>query len=443
MVRQMDDKERQLRQEIAERIDRIYALRQGQESFIPGTTRVNYAGRVYDAEEMKALVDSSLDFWLTLGPKGRQFEERLAKYLGVQSVMVCNSGSSANLLAIGSLLSHLLEAPLRKGDEVLTTPVAFPTTVAPIIQCGLIPVFVDVELGDYNISVSHLEEAISPRTRAICFAHSFGNPADMEPIMAIAKRHKLYVVEDTCDGLGSRYGGKFIGTFGDASTFSFYAAHQITMGEGGAVATNDPKIARAALSLRDWGRDCYCRTGESRPLGACNHRFDHKFPNLPAGYDHKFVYSHLGYNLKPLDIQCAIGLVQMDKLADFTQRRKRNFAALYEGLKPYEDRLILPRWCPQSEVSWFAFPLAVRDGAGFTRDDLVRHLEKHRIETRPLFTGNLLRQPAFENIEKRVVGDLRNTETVLHSAFFMGVYHGLTERHTRYVIECFDAFMRE
>ena len=403
---------------------------------------MNYAGRVYDAEELKALVESSLDFWLTLGPQSRQFEDRLAEYLGVKTVLVCNSGSSANLLAVGSLCSHLMEAPLQKGDEVITTAVAFPTTVAPIIQYGLVPVFVDAELGDYNISVPRVEEALTPRTRAICFAHTLGNPADMDKLMAIAERNDLYVIEDVCDALDCRYDGRLVGTFGDVSTYSFYAAHHITMGEGGALATDNPMIARAALSLRDWGRDCYCRAGETRPLGDCNRRFGHTFRNLPPGYDHRYVYSHLGYNLKPLDLQCAIGLVQLGKLPEFTRRRKSNFTALYEGLRPYEDRLILPRWSPKADPSWFAFAITVRDNAGFGRNDLVRHLEDHRIETRPLFAGNLLRQPAFENVERRVVGDLKNTETVLHSSFFIGVYPGLTEKHIGYVIECFDAFMQ-
>jgi CDP-6-deoxy-D-xylo-4-hexulose-3-dehydrase len=439
----MDERERQLRDEILERVARLWELRQEQDRFIPGVTRVNYGGRVYDAREMQALVDAALDFWLTLGPKGREFEQRLADYLGLQSVVICNSGSSANLLAVGALCSDLVEAPLEKGDEIITPAAAFPTTVAPIIQNGLVPVFVDVGLGDYNINAEQVEAAISPRTRALCFAHALGNPADLDSLMAIAARHDLYVIEDACDALDSRYAGKLVGTFGDISTYSFYAAHHITMGEGGAIATNNPRLARAALSLRDWGRDCFCQTGQANPLGACNNRFGHTFRHLPPGYDHKYVYSHLGYNLKPLDLQGAIGLAQLDKLPEFTRKRKANFARLYEALRVYEDRIILPQWCPKADPSWFAFPLTVRDGAGFRREDLVRHLEDKKIETRPLFAGNLLRQPGFENIQKRVVGDLENTDAILERTFFLGVYPALTGEKIGYVIDCINGFMQK
>lgn len=438
----MTEKEKRLRQEILQRVGELHDLRTERDRFVPGVTKVHYAGRVYDAREVQALVDASLDFWLTLGENGRRFEKRFAEYLGLRHAVVCNSGSSANLLAVGALCSSMVESPLVPGNEVITTAAAFPTTVAPIIQNHLVPVFVDIGLGDYNIAVSQIEDAISPRTRGILFAHTLGNPADLGGIMAIARRHDLTVIEDACDALDSTYDGRLVGTFGDISTFSFYAAHHITMGEGGALATDDPNIARAAISLRDWGRDCFCQTGESHPQGACRNRFGNRFENLPEAYDHKYVYSNIGYNLKPLDLQCAIGLVQLDKLSEFTHRRRQNFRTLYNALTAYEDRIILPKWSPAAEPSWFAFPITVRDGAGFERKEIVLYLEERGIETRLLFAGNLLRQPGFERINRRVVGDLGNTDIVLHRTFFLGVYPGLTQEKIRYIVESIDAFMR-
>ena len=441
ILKKIDEKQEQnLRDEISERVSKIYRMRKECEEFVAGKSRVNYSGRVYDDNEIKALVNSSLDFWLTLGKEGKSFEKEFAQLIGVKRAIVCNSGSSANLLAVSALCSDLIDNPLKEGDEIITTASAFPTTVAPIVQNNLIPVFVDIRLGDYNIDVSKIEQAISSKTRAIMFAHTLGNPAEIHQIMEIAKKHNLYVIEDACDALDSKYEGKMIGSFGDISTYSFYAAHHITMGEGGALCTNNPKIARAILSLRDWGRDCFCETGEGNPLGACGNRFNHRFENLPEGYDHKYVYSNLGYNLKPLDLQCAIGLEQLKKLPGFTKQRKINFNKLYNALEKYSDKLILPRASPLSDVSWFAFPITVRENAGFNRREIVQFLESKNIETRMLFGGNILKQPGFKNIQKRVVGNLINTDIIMERTFFVGVYPGLSPKKIDYMTKCFEEF---
>lgn len=435
--------EKELRKEILERVGSLYRLRKEKEHFIPGKTKVNYAGRVFDENEMMSVVDSVLDFWLTLGPKGVEFEKGFSEYLGVKKAMVTNSGSSSNLIAITALTSPELEEPLKPGDEVITTALTFPTTLAPIIQNNLIPVFVDVEQDTYNIDASKIEEAISPKTRAIFFAHTLGNPCEMDKIMEIARRHNLYVIEDTCDALDSRYDGKLVGTFGDMSTYSFYAAHHITMGEGGALATNNLKLHKIALSIRDWGRACWCQTGEQNPDGACNNRFGFKFEGLPEGYDHKYTYTNIGYNLKPLDIQCAMGLEQLKKLPDFTRRRKENFNVLYDAFARYEDRFILPRSLPKSDPSWFAIPITVRKDAGFTKNDLVQYLEKNLIETRMLFAGNILRQPGYKGINKRVVGTLENTDNTMFNTFFLGVFPGMIQEKLLYITGKLNEFMRE
>lgn len=435
-------KEDELRREISDRVREIYSLRKSEEKFIPGVSRVNYSGRVFDENEMIKLVESSIDFWLTLGPEAREFEAKMAEYLGIKKFIVCNSGSSANLLAISALCSNMVDNPLKPGDEVITVAAGFPTTVAPIIQNNLIPVFIDVELGTYNIDASKIEAAISSKTRAIIFAHTLGNPAEIDKIMEIAKKFNLYVIEDSCDALDSKYDGKMIGTFGDISTYSFYAAHHMTMGEGGGIATNNLKIARAITSIRDWGRDCFCATGEKNPLGACRNRFNHKFPNLPEGYDHKYVYSNLGYNLKPLDLQCAIGLEQLKKLPEFSKKRKENFNKIYNTLKKYEDKLILPRKLTKADTSWFGFPITVRPEAGFSRKEIVSFIEGKNIETRMLFGGNLLRQPGFENIKCKILGDLINTDIILNNTFFLGVYPGITEEKMNYMLSVLEEFFK-
>jgi CDP-4-dehydro-6-deoxyglucose reductase, E1 len=436
----MDNNEETLRKEILDKVEEIHRIRKSNEKFIPGVSRVNYSGRVYDENEMKALVSSSIDFWLTLGPECLKFEKQMSEYLGMKKYIVCNSGSSANLLAISALCTNMINNPMKPGDEVITLAAGFPTTVAPIIQNNLIPVFVDAELGTYNIDINELKKAISTKTRAIFIPHTLGNPAKIDEIVDIAKEHDLFLIEDNCDSLDSRYDGKLTGTFGDISTYSFYAAHHLTGGEGGGLATNDPSIAKAIISLRDWGRDCYCATGEKNPNGACNNRFNHKFPKLPDGYDHKYVYSNLGYNLKPLDLQCAILLEQLKKLPEFSKKRKENFNKLYEALKKYEDKIILPRTYEKSEPSWFCFPITIKSNAPFSRKEIVSFIEGKNIETRMLFGGNLLRQPGFENINARVIGKLENTDIILERTFFLGVYPGITDEKMSYMIKTIDEF---
>ncbi len=435
------DEEQRLREEILDRVRQLYQLREEQRNFIPGVSRVHYAGRVFDDKEMQAAADSVLDFRLTLGKKGREFVDAFCGMMGMKYGLVVNSGSSANLVAVSALCSPNIERPLLPGDEVITTALTFPTTLNPLVQNGLVPVFVDVEEGTYNLNAAQLSQALSPKTRAVMFAHTLGNPAQMDEIVRFAKAHDLYIIEDTCDALDSLYDGKRCGTFGDLSTYSFYAAHHITMGEGGAVLTNNLTLYRQALSIRDWGRACFCQTGEENPLGACGNRFGHVYECLPAGYDHKYVYSNIGYNLKPLDLQCAIGLEQLKKLPEFSKRRRHNFGRLYEAAAAYEEYLILPRALPKADPSWFCLPLTVRDEAPFTRRDLVNYLEEHKIETRMLFAGNILKHPGYKNISYRVCSDLVNTERVLRGTFFIGVYPGLTDGMLDYMAETLHAFM--
>ncbi len=408
--------------------------------FVPGESRIHYAGRVYDERELTAAVDACLDFWLTAGPNAETFEHRLAECVGVRHALAVNSGSSANLVVVTTLRSHRLERPLEPGDEVITPAVGFPTTVAPIVQNGLVPVFVDCQLGTYNLDPAQLEPALSNRTRALFFAHTLGNPVEMEPVMEFARTHDLYVIEDTCDALGSTYDGQMVGTFGDLATLSFYPAHHITTGEGGAVLTDDPQLAHIAQSVRDWGRDCRCRH-DSPPTGACGRRFEWEIPGLEEPYDHRYLYTEVGYNLKMTDVQAAIGLSQLDKLSDFVAARQRNFARLYEGLKPYEELLILPVWSERADPSWFAFPITVRPGVPFTRRELISWLEGRSVETRLLFAGNIIRQPGYRHIEHRTVGELPNSDLVLRSTFFVGVYPGLDDTRIAYVLEAFaDCF---
>ncbi len=434
------EREQQLQQEIMQKVEELYRLRENKREFIPGKTKIHYAGRVYDEKEMQAIIKSALDFHLTLGKEGQAFTAAFQEYMGMRHALVTNSGSSANLLAMSALCSKNIPKPLMPGDEVITTALTFPTTLNPILQNGLIPVFVDVEEGTYNIDAKLLEAALSRKTRAIMFAHAVGNPAEIDAIMAFAKKHGLYVVEDVCDALDSRYDGRLCGTFGDLSTCSFYAAHHMAMGEGGAVLTNNTQLYRQALSLRDWGRACYCQTGETDPQGACGRRFSHKYENLPDGYDHKYVFSNIGYNLKPLDLQCAMGLEQLKKLPSFSAKRKAHFQTLYDVLKDYERYLILPRALPKSDPSWFCFPLTVRADAPFTRNDFVMYLESRQIETRMLFSGNILHHPGYKDIKYRIAGDLTQAENTLQNAFFIGVYPGLTEKMMEYMVETIRAF---
>lgn len=408
--------------------------------FVPGQTPVRYAGRVYDADEVANLVDASLDFWLTAGRYAEEFENRIAEQLAGTDGLLVNSGSSANLIAVSALTSPLLgERRLRPGDEVVTVAAGFPTTLNPILQHQLRPVFVDVELGTYTPSFEALAAAVGPRTRAIFLAHTLGNPFPVAALRPFCEAHGLWLLEDCCDALGSTHQGRPCGSFGVAGTLSFYPAHHITMGEGGAVVTANADYARAARSLRDWGRDCYCGPGENN---TCGRRFSQTCGTLPHGYDHKYVYSHIGYNLKVTDMQAAIGCAQLDKLTGFVAARKQNFQTLHAGLAPFADRLVLPVATAGSDPAWFGFPLTVRDGAGFSRTDLTRYLEERKIETRNLFGGNLLRQPAYQGIDCRIHGELTNTDVVMNDSFFLGCYPGLRQVELDYVLATFGEFMR-
>jgi CDP-6-deoxy-D-xylo-4-hexulose-3-dehydrase len=434
------ERDAQLRAEILKLVEEYYQVRFAGRSYNPGMDTVHYAGRVFDSDELVKLVDSSLDFFLTASRYSDQFETDFAEFFGLSNALLVNSGSSANLVALTALTSPKLgERRLQPGDEVVTVAAGFPTTVTPIVQNRLIPVFVDVNLGDYTAIPSRIEEAIGPKTRLVAMAHTMGVPFDLDTVMQLAKVHNLWVVEDNCDALGSRYRGQLTGSFGDISTVSFYPAHQITMGEGGCVLTSDELLGRILRSVRDWGRDCYCAGGENN---TCGKRFNQQFSTLPYGYDHKYVYSHIGYNLKVTDMQAAIGVAQLGKLEDFIARRKANFKRIYAMLETYQDRLILPQPTLHSDPSWFGFVITVRDGAGFTRNELTRFLESNHIETRNLFAGNLLRQPAFMDIEHRVVGDLTNTDLIMERTFFIGVYPGIDDSQLEYVDSVFAHFMR-
>ena len=429
-----------LKEQILNLVRQYYRDKFAGKTFDPARDTVHYAGRMFDAEELVNLVDASLDFFLTANRYAERFEADFADYMGLSNALLVNSGSSANLVALTTLTSPRLgERRLKPGDEVVTVAAAFPTTVAPILQNQLVPVFVDVNLRDYTAIPERLAEAIGPKTRAIMMAHTLGVPFNLDAVLKLVKPHDLWLVEDNCDALGSRYRGKLTGTFGHLATISFYPAHHITMGEGGCVVTDDERLARIARSIRDWGRDCYCAGGENN---TCGKRFSQQFGTLPPGYDHKYVYSHIGYNLKVTDMHAAIGCAQLKKLDGFIAMRQANFQRITEMLKPYKDRLMLPAATEHSDPAWFGFVITVRKDAGFTRTDLARFLEANRVETRNLFSGNLLRHPAFEGIPHRVVGDLINTDMVMNNTFFIGVYPGLDGPQLDYMADVFARFMR-
>ena len=393
-------------------------------AFVPGETPVPVSGKVLDPEDFAALVDSSLDGWLTAGRFTKQFERALAKYVGTRSAVFVNSGSSANLVALSALTSPKLgKRALKEGDEVLTVAMGFPTTVNPIIQNRLRPVVVDVELGTYDAKVDMLEEAIGPKTRAIMMAHTLGNPFDLDAVQRLCKEHGLWLVEDSCDALGSTYNGQRTGSFGDTATVSFYPAHHITTGEGGAVFVKSPLVKKQVESFRDWGRDCYCETGHDN---TCLKRFQWQLGDLPEGYDHKYIYGHIGYNLKATDMQAALGVSQLNKIDHFVQRRKENFNYLTKRLTGVQG-LILPRATPKSDPSWFGFPITLDPEHPVNREELLRHLDAMKIGTRLMFAGNILKQPAYKNVDFRVVGDLTNTDIVMRRTFWVGVYPGLTK----------------
>ncbi len=432
--------EKQIRKDINKKIKQLYQLREKKQRFIPGESRVLCSGRVYDEDEIIHLVDASLDFWLTAGRYARKLELELAQFVGVRSCLLTNSGSSANLLALSSLTSpSLKERRLQKDDEVITVASGFPTTVNPIIQNNLVPVFVDVDLGSYNVKVSQVKEAITKKTKAIFIAHTLGNPFAVDQILSIAREHHLWLIEDCCDALGAKFNGQAVGSFGDIATCSFYPAHQITMGEGGAVFTNDPKLKKILLSFRDWGRDCWCEPGKEN---TCGKRFDWQLGDMPLGYDHKYIYSHIGYNLKITDMQAAIGVAQLAKLPKFIQLRRKNFDQLHQFLKDYEPFLLLPESLDQAEPSWFGYPIYVKPDAPFSRRDIVGFLENHHIATRMLFAGNLTKQPAYQEVVFRKVGNLENADAIMKNLFWIGVYPGITVKQLLYIKSIFNKFFR-
>jgi CDP-6-deoxy-D-xylo-4-hexulose-3-dehydrase len=435
----MSESAEQLREEILAKVAEYYRLKHAARSFTPGETLVHYAGRVFDEHELINGVDAMLEFQLTHGHFGRDFEKQLGAFLGAREVIPVNSGSSANLVALTALCAQQLHNRLRPGDEVITPAATFPTTLAPIVQNGLVPVLVDCQLGTYNLDVDQLEAAYSDRVRAVFVAHTLGNPVEMDKVVEFAQRHNLFVIEDTCDALGSQYAGQMCGTFGHIATLSFYPAHHITTGEGGAVYTSSRRLARLARIVRDWGRDCYCGY-DNPPNGKCGKRFEWRIDGSDELYDHRYYFTEIGYNLKMTDLQAAIGLAQLAKLPMFIEKRKQHFRLLYDHLQKYGDVLQLPAWSPKADPSWFAFPITVRPAAKFNRTTLTRFLEAQRIETRFLFAGNILSQPGYRHIRCRVVGDLPNADVVLRRTFFVGVYPGLDGRQLEYMLNTFDEF---
>lgn len=440
-----------LKIEIFEKVKEYYKLIHDKSSteFIKGKSRIPYGGRVFDEKEMINLIDSALDFWLTTGRYAEKFEKEFADFLGVKYCSLTNSGSSANLLAFMALTSPKLgERRIKKGDEVITVAAGFPTTITPIIQYGAIPVFVDITLPTYNADCSQLEAALSEKTKAVMLAHTLGNPFDIQTIKDFCDKYDLWLIEDNCDALGSKYfykgEWKYTGTIGHIGTSSFYPPHHITMGEGGAVYTNNPQLKQIVDSFRDWGRDCWCPSGHDN---TCKQRFTQQFGELPRGYDHKYVYSHFGYNLKVTDMQAAIGCAQLEKLPSFIEARKKTWKLLKDGLSDLEDKFILPERMPNSDPSWFGFLLTVREDAGFTRDEIVNYLESNGIQTRMLFAGNLIKHPCFDEMRKngegcRVIGDLRNTDRIMRDTFWIGVYPGMRDEMIEFMVEKIKEFVK-
>ena len=440
-------KQEQLKKEILDKTKEYYELvhkPQQTKEFIAGKSRVNYAGRVFDETEMQYLVDSSLDFWLTYGDYSKKFEKQLADFLGVRWTFLVNSGSSANLLAFYALTSPLLkERQINRGDEVITVAAGFPTTVAPIIQYGAVPVFVDMELTHFNIDVTQLELSLSSKTKAVMIAHTLGNPFNIKVVKEFCDKHNLWLIEDNCDALGSMYDGKPTGTWGDIGTSSFYPPHHMTMGEGGATYTDNPLLKKIMLSMRDWGRDCWCESGIDNTCGC---RFSQSFGTLPKGYDHKYVYSHFGFNLKVSDMQAAVGVAQLEKFPSFVEKRKENFTKLYNGLKDLEEITLVEKQ-PLSDPSWFGFMITLTDSAKFTRNEIVEYLENSNIQTRNLFAGNMLRHPMFESLVKneeyKVVGDLPNTDKIMNDSFWIGLYPGMGDDAINYMTKRIIEFIKQ
>lgn len=438
----MEKSTQQLRNEIVELTKQYYHTKWKEKEFKPGIDYIPVSGKVFDEKELSFLIDSSLDFWLTAGRYAGQFEKSFAKYMNSRYAVLTNSGSSANLLALTALTSDQLgDRRLLPGDEVITVAAGFPTTVNPIIQNGLIPIFLDVDIPTYNIQTNHLEDAITERTKAIMIAHTLGNPFDLAEVKRVAQKYNLWLIEDTCDAVGAEYNGKKVGTFGDLATVSFYPAHHITMGEGGAVLTSNPLLKKIVESFRDWGRDCWCEPGKDN---TCHKRFGWNLGTLPSGYDHKYTYSHIGYNLKVTDMQAAVGLAQLDKVDSFIEIRRGNYSYLKQGLVDLQDVLLLPEDTPNSRPSYFGFPITVLETANKTRNEITQFLEQNMVGTRLLFAGNLLRQPAYQNIKHKVIGYLQNTDRIMNQTFWIGVYPGLTKEMLDYVIATIHrAFERE
>ena len=433
-----DAQEEALRSQVFDAVRAYYQHKFSPKDFIEGKTYVPVSGKVFDESEVINLVDASLDFWLTTGRYAAEFEKRFAEWIGVKHCLLVNSGSSANLLALTALTSPKLgDKRLKTGDEVITVAAGFPTTVNPIFQNQLIPVFVDIQLPSYEIDITQLEAALSPRSRAIMIAHTLGNAFNIDAVLSFAQKHDLWVIEDNCDAVGTVYQGKKTGTFGHLSTVSFYPAHHMTMGEGGAVLTSDTRLKKIVESFRDWGRDCWCPPGIDN---TCGKRYEWQLGELPTGYDHKYTYSHVGYNLKMTDMQAAVGVAQLDKLPTFIERRKQNFDFLYSHLQDLQDVLLLPEATANSEPSWFGFLLSVKENAPFTRNQLVQHLELKRIGTRLMFAGNLIRQPAYKDLDYRVIGDLKNTDWVMQNSFWLGLFPSLTEEMLNYVVSVIRQF---
>lgn len=441
--------EKEAREEILNKVKEYYNCFLKKDGEFKEGDRINYSGRVFDEKELCALVDSSLDFWLTMGRYSDKFEKEFAEFLDVKYCSVVNSGSSANLIAFSALTSPLLkDRKINKGDEVITVAAGFPTTVAPIIQYGAVPVFVDVTIPEYNINTNMLEEALSEKTKAVMIAHTLGNPFDLKKVKEFCDKHNLWLIEDNCDALGSKYyingEWKYTGTIGDIGTSSFYPPHHITMGEGGAVYTNNPLLNKIIKSMRDWGRDCSCPSGVDN---LCKNRFNGQYGELPKGYDHKYVYSHFGYNLKITDMQAAIGCEQIRKIETFTEARKKNWKALRNGLEDVKDKIILPEKQENSDPSWFGFLMTIKEDSNISRDELVRHLEKHNIQTRMLFAGNLTKHPCFDEMRQknegfRIVGDLANTDRIMQDTFWIGVYPGMTEKHIFYMVNTIKEYIQ-
>ena len=431
----------EIKNNILDLVDNYSNINFKEKEFIPGVSDVPVSGKVIGALEIKNMVEASLDGWLTTGRFNQRFEQDLASFLNVKCLLTVNSGSSANLVAFSTLTSHKLkDRAVKKGDEVISVAAGFPTTVNPIIQFGAIPVFIDVKIPTYNIDENLIEEAITKKTKAIMLAHTLGNPFNLQKIKDICEKYNLWLIEDSCDALGSKFDSKKVGTFGDLATLSFYPAHHITMGEGGAVFTNSKKLERIAESFRDWGRDCYCEPGKDN---TCNKRFSWKLGDLPFGYDHKYTYSHLGYNMKITDMQAACGLAQLDRLEGFIKKRKDNFNFLYKNLRDLEEFLILPEAEKNSEPSWFGFPLTLKKYDKYNRNDLVKHLNENKIGTRLLFSGNLVKQPYMKNINFKVHGNLPNTDLIMENTFWVGLYPGLSEKHLEYTCKKIRSYFKE